>query len=83
MFLRGERFPSGRFPRRLAAPSLAPKGDGHPVWYFPDLLQSDSSTRPLRQLPAEPWLSVSGWRQGRNLVCAGVVQHAMVDLVTN
>lgn len=43
-----------------------PRGDGHPVWVLPGLLQSDRSTRPLRWFLRERGHAVSPWRLGVN-----------------
>src|SRR5437016_117439 len=44
----------------------APRGDGHPVWVLPGLLQGDRSTRPLRLFLRRRGHAVSPWRLGVN-----------------
>lgn len=46
--------------------NLAAKGDGHPVWVLPGLLQSDRSTRPLRWFLQHRGHAASPWRLGVN-----------------
>lgn len=45
-----------------------PKGDGHPVIFFPGFVASDFSTRPMRGLLKDLGYSTYGWGLGRNLV---------------
>ena len=45
---------------------FAARGDGHPVWVLPGLLQSDFSTRPLRWFLRERGHAASPWRLGVN-----------------
>src|ERR1700729_2854946 len=82
MFLEGRAIHElGAFLGAWPLPSLAPRGDGHPVLVLPGLVASDMSTRPLRSFLNSRGYAVSGWRQGRNLGLRDGVQHAMVDLV--
>ena len=45
-----------------------PKGDGHPVIFFPGFVASDRSTKPMRKLLKDLGYSTYGWGLGRNLV---------------
>jgi len=45
---------------------FAPRGDGHPVWVLPGLLQSDFSTRPLQAFLRDRGHAASPWRLGIN-----------------
>jgi len=45
-----------------------PKGDGHPVIFFPGFVASDSSTKPMRKLFSDLGYKTYGWGLGRNLV---------------
>jgi len=45
-----------------------PKGDGHPVIFFPGFVASDYSTKPMRKLFKDLGYSTYGWGLGRNLV---------------
>jgi pimeloyl-ACP methyl ester carboxylesterase len=53
----------------LAQPLLAqaPAGDGHPVLFFPGLMASDASTRPLRRFLESKGYLAAGWGLGANL----------------
>lgn len=45
-----------------------PKGDGHPVIFFPGFVASDRSTKPMRKLFSDLGYATYGWGLGRNLV---------------
>lgn len=45
-----------------------PKGDGHPVIFFPGFVASDRSTKPMRKLFSDLGYQTYGWEMGRNLV---------------
>ena len=45
-----------------------PKGDGHPVIFFPGFVASDYSTKPMRKLFTDLGYQTYGWNLGRNLV---------------
>jgi len=45
-----------------------PKGDGHPVVFFPGFVASDRSTKPMRKLFSDLGYSTYGWGLGRNLI---------------
>lgn len=45
-----------------------PKGDGHPVIFFPGFVASDRSTKPMRKLFSDLGYPTYGWGLGRNLV---------------
>lgn len=45
-----------------------PKGDGHPVIFFPGFVASDRSTKPMRRLLSDLGYKTYGWGLGRNLV---------------
>lgn len=45
-----------------------PKGDGHPVIFFPGFVASDRSTKPMRKLFTDLGYKTYGWGLGRNLV---------------
>ena len=45
-----------------------PKGDGHPVIFFPGFVASDRSTKPMRKLLKDLGYKTYGWGLGRNLV---------------
>ena len=44
-----------------------PKGDGHPVIFFPGFVASDRSTKPMRRLLEDLGYDTYGWGLGRNL----------------
>lgn len=44
-----------------------PKGDGHPVIFFPGFVASDRSTKPMRKLLKDLGYKTYGWGLGRNL----------------
>jgi len=44
-----------------------PKGDGHPVIFFPGFVASDRSTKPMRKLLDDLGYETYGWGLGRNL----------------
>lgn len=44
-----------------------PKGDGHPVIFFPGFVASDYSTKPMRKLLKDLGYKTHGWGLGRNL----------------
>jgi len=44
-----------------------PKGDGHPVIFFPGFFASDRSTKPMRKLFTRLGYKTYGWGLGRNL----------------
>ena len=44
-----------------------PKGDGHPVLFFPGFMTSDAFTLPLRNRVEERGYAVYGWENGFNL----------------
>lgn len=44
-----------------------PKGDGHPVIFFPGFVASDRSTKPMRKLLDALGYETYGWGLGRNL----------------
>jgi len=52
--------------RRRLLKSL-PKGDGHPVIFFPGFVASDRSTKPMRKLLDDLGYETYGWGLGRNL----------------
>jgi len=45
-----------------------PKGDGHPVIFFPGFFASDRSTKPMRKLFSDLGYETYGWGLGRNLI---------------
>jgi len=45
-----------------------PKGDGHPVIFFPGFVASDRSTKPMRKLFSDLGYPTYGWGLGRNLI---------------
>jgi pimeloyl-ACP methyl ester carboxylesterase len=45
-----------------------PKGDGHPVLFFPGFVASDRSTKPMRSLFNDLGYKTYAWGLGRNLV---------------
>jgi len=45
-----------------------PKGDGHPVIFFPGFVAGDRSTKPMRKLFSDLGYPTYGWGLGRNLV---------------
>lgn len=45
-----------------------PKGDGHPVIFFPGFVASDRSTKPMRKLFSDLGYQTYGWDMGRNLI---------------
>jgi len=58
-----------------------PKGDGHPVIFFPGFVASDFSTRPMRGLLKDLGYSTYGWGLGRNLVFNEKREDQMRDLL--
>ena len=58
-----------------------PKGDGHPVIFFPGFVASDFSTRPMRGLLKDLGYSTYGWGLGRNLVFNERREDQMRDLL--
>ena len=58
-----------------------PKGDGHPVIFFPGFVASDFSTRPMRGLLKDLGYSTHGWGLGRNLVFNEERENDMRDLL--
>lgn len=61
-FEMGSFFALRRLMKRL------PKGDGHPVVFFPGFVASDASTKPMRKLFSDLGYPTYGWGLGRNLV---------------
>lgn len=57
-----------------------PKGDGHPVIFFPGFVASDRSTKPMRQLLEELGYDTYGWGLGRNLKF-NAVREAKMNLL--
>lgn len=58
-----------------------PKGDGHPVIFFPGFVASDFSTRPMRKLFDRLGYRTLGWGMGRNLVFNDLREAQMNTLV--
>ena len=58
-----------------------PKGDGHPVIFFPGFVASDRSTKPMRKLFTDLGYQTYGWGLGRNLVFNDKREADMHDLL--
>lgn len=58
-----------------------PKGDGHPVIFFPGFVASDLSNKPMRKLFQDLGYKTYGWGLGRNLVFNAEREAAMQALV--
>ena len=58
-----------------------PKGDGHPVLFFPGFGASDRSTIPMRKLFEELGYQTKGWGLGRNLTFDKEIEAEMVALL--
>ncbi len=65
--------------RRRLLKSL-PKGDGHPVIFFPGFVASDRSTKPMRRLLEGLGYETYGWGLGRNLKF-NAVREAKMNLL--
>lgn len=58
-----------------------PKGDGHPVIFFPGFVASDRSTKPMRSLFKDLGYKAYAWGLGRNLVFNEQREAEMQDLL--
>ncbi len=58
-----------------------PKGDGHPVIFFPGFVASDRSTKPMRNLFKDLGYKTYAWGLGRNLVFNDQREAEMQDLL--
>lgn len=58
-----------------------PKGDGHPIIFFPGFVASDRSTKPMRKLFSDLGYPTYGWGLGRNLVFNHEREAQMHDLL--
>lgn len=58
-----------------------PKGDGHPVIFFPGFVASDRSTKPMRRLLGDLGYKTYGWGLGRNLVFNDIREAKMNALL--
>ncbi len=58
-----------------------PKGDGHPVIFFPGFVASDRSTKPMRKLLKDLGYKTYGWGLGRNLKFNDAREEKMNELL--
>lgn len=69
----------GAFMASLPALQFTKRGDGHPVFVLPGLIQSDMSTRPLRAFLAHHGYRSYGWELGRNYGPRNGVEERMLE----
>ena len=69
----------GAFMASLPALQFTRRGDGHPVFVLPGLIQSDMSTRPLRTFLAHHGYQTYGWELGRNYGRRDGVEERMLE----
>ena len=69
----------GAFMASLPALQFTRRGDGHPVFVLPGLIQSDMSTRPLRAFLAHHGYRTYGWELGRNYGRRDGVEERMLE----